>query len=315
MPENYAKLLGPRQLADLTAWLLTLKKRTPLEALPGSFGFRKEPGRVVVTQGGRALGTYVYEDPKTLRPYFANVKAPDGIQVTRTHPPVKGKDSTDHDTMHLGIWLGFGDVNGADFWRNRARVEQARFLEEPAGNSFAVLNRFVAKGREICRQECRYTFHALQGGTLLAIDVVFSSDSGDLEFGEQEEMGLGLRAATSITVESGGRMLDSEGRVNEKGVWGKRAEWCDYSGVVEGRRIGLTLMPAPSNGQPCWFHARDYGALVANPFGRRAGGPRSLRVKKGEKLRLRFGVFIHSTPEDKPADVAGAYAWYKESLK
>ena len=66
---------------------------------------------------------------------------------------------------------------------------------------------------------------------MLTIDVTFSCESGDLEFGEQEEMGLGIRAATTITVKNGGRILDSEGRVNEKGVWGKRAEWYDYSGV------------------------------------------------------------------------------------
>jgi len=47
------------------------------------------------------------------------------------HPPRAGKDSTDHDRMHPGIWLGFGDVSGVDFWRNRGRMEHVRFAEPP----------------------------------------------------------------------------------------------------------------------------------------------------------------------------------------
>ena len=32
------------------------------------------------------------------------------------------QDLDDHPTMHPGLWLAFGDINGADFWRNKGRV-------------------------------------------------------------------------------------------------------------------------------------------------------------------------------------------------
>ena len=56
---------------------------------------------------------------------------PGGRQVTRNHPPNPAEDAVDHDTMHSGIWLGFGDINQEDFWRNKGRIEHVRFSTEP----------------------------------------------------------------------------------------------------------------------------------------------------------------------------------------
>jgi hypothetical protein len=122
-------------------------------------------------------------------------------------------------------------------------------------------------------------------------------------------MGLGVRVATPLTVKRGGQILNSDGRKNERQVWGKQADWCDYGGVIDGEPAGVTLMPDPKNFRRCWFHARDYGVLVANPFGRNAftrGEKSKVVVRKGETFRLRFGVLVHSGE----TDVAAAYkAW------
>jgi hypothetical protein len=32
-----------------------------------------------------------------------------------------------------------------------------------------------------------------------------------------------------------------------------------------------------------------------------------VEVKRGEKLRLRFGILLHSTPAERDADLAAAY--------
>ena len=126
-------------------------------------------------------------------------------------------------------------------------------------------------------------------------------------------MGLGFRVTTPITVSNGGTMRDSQGRKNGDGIWGKTADWCDYSGTVDGRRIGMTLMCHPKNFRPSWMHARDYGFIAANPFGRKAftkGAPSKVVVEPGEKFRLRYGVWIHDGPPDAPPDLEAAYKTY-----
>ena len=61
------------------------------------------------------------------------------------------------------------------------------------------------------------------------------------------------------------------------------------------------------------MHARDYGLLVANPFGQRAitKGPASrIEVKPGETFRLRYGVWSYAANSDEKLDLAGMAAEY-----
>ncbi|MBM3861792.1 MAG: hypothetical protein FJ395_19385, partial [Verrucomicrobia bacterium] len=81
------------------------------------FAVETKPDCLIITQSGEPVATYVFRDDKVLRPHFKQLHAPGGIQVTRNHPPVAGQDATDHDTMHPGVWLAFGDISGNDFWR------------------------------------------------------------------------------------------------------------------------------------------------------------------------------------------------------
>ena len=118
-------------------------------------------------------------------------------------------------------------------------------------------------------------------------------------------------------MKKGGRILDAQGDRDERQVRGKAADWCDYGGVSGDRWAGATLMPDPANFRPSWFHARDYGLLVANPFGRKAltKGPESrVVVRPGEVLRLGFGVFLHSAPSASPADLRAAYRDYLDEV-
>ena len=84
--------------------------------------FDSQPGRIEIAIGGRPFANYVYEDEQTLRPYFANVHAPGGIRVTRMHPVEPDSEGSDHGTMHPGIWLAFGDINGADFLTQFSKI-------------------------------------------------------------------------------------------------------------------------------------------------------------------------------------------------
>jgi hypothetical protein len=126
-------------------------------------------------------------------------------------------------------------------------------------------------------------------------------------------MGLAFRVTTPITVDNGGTMRDEQGRENGDGIWGKTAPWCDYSGTVDDRTIGMTLMCHPKNFRPSWMHARDYGFIAANPFGRKAftmGEPSKVVVTPGKRLRLRYGVLIHDGPPDARPNLEAAYRTY-----
>ncbi len=301
-----------------------------LAADPSLVRITETPGGLQLQIDDKPLATYVYDDPAISRPYFAHVRAPDGAAVTRSQPPVPGEDLVDHPTFHPGVWLAFGDLSGADDWRLLAPVKHIDFVEAPQGGpglgTFAVRNRYFGNASSdaaICDELFRCEVRTVPLGYLMIWDSTLSSDR-EFSFGDQEEMGLGLRIATPLRAQrqaegaipaGNGEILDAEGRRNEREVWGNDADWCDYSGVVDGLRVGMTILCHPDNFRPSWFHARDRGLLVANPFGRAAfhkGEPSRVIVKPGESLRLRYGILVHSGPEDEKPDFAAVLRQYVE---
>ena len=281
--------------------------------------FDLKPGELLITIGDEPFATYSFEDPENTRPYFANVKTPCGIQATRNHPPQPG-DPQDHAAYHPGIWLSFCDINGNDYWRQKAEVEHEMFVEKPKGGpgkgTFTVRNYYMSPdGKErVLAELVEYTILVRPSGYLLIWDSTFSSDSNKIVIGDQEEMGLGIRLNTAINVTYGeGQITNAEGMKDEGGTWGKASDWIDYSGPVDGQYVGMTIMPDPENFRPSWYHARDYGFVAANPFGREAmeqGEKSEVIVSEGEEFELEFGILIYCNPKGEKIDVDDAYEDY-----
>jgi hypothetical protein len=270
--------------------------------------FDVQADRVRITVGGEHFAWFVLRDKKIPRPYFCDLRAPGGMAVSRTHPPVPGKDAVDHDTIHPGLWLAIGNLSGQDFWRNRARIEHVRFSQPPKGGpgkgGFVAEHRWVAAdGKAVAEETFRLTVHTRPSGRLLVWESEFRPAGGEIVFGDEKVGVLGVRLASDLTVEKGGSIRDAEGRRNEAEAFGKTAKWCDASGMRDGIRVGVTLMDHPSNFRPSSLLARDYGLLAVNPFGRKAlsGGEKSeVRIKRGESLTLRYGVFVHAATAYNP---------------
>jgi hypothetical protein len=306
--------------------LLSLLAAPTFAADPPKVELKKQPGQVEITVGGKPFATYVYADPKISRPYFAHVHAPNGTQVTRNHPPIAGQDKMDHPEFHPGIWMAFGDIrssgdtNGNDYWRLKAPVKHVDFVTDNDDDTFAVRNQYLSAAdptKVVCEEVCRYQIVPTKFGTFLLWDSTFTSPH-DFTFGDQEEMGLGIRVATPMRVEAGdgsippgnGTMADADGRKNGEQIGGQTSNWCDYSGTIDGQQVGMTIFPGPGNFRPSWFHARDYGFLAANPFGRAAfkkGEPSKVVVKPGEEFRLRYSILIHADEDGKSPNLNDAF--------
>jgi len=289
------------------------------------FVAEKKDDRLIITRGGKPLAQYVFGDPQIIRPYFAQVRSLSGVQVTRRHPPVEGADPVDHAIMHPGIWLAFGDVNGQDFWRHKAAIRHEKFTQEPAMKNdaltFATVSKLMpAEGAALAEMSSVFTFSASTNGWLLAWDATFTPLGDGFYFGDQEEMGLGVRVAAALSETKGGIITSSTGKKGAKETWGQIADWCDYSGEVDGKKCGILLMASPDNFRQSWFHNRDYGLMVANPFGKKAftkaSAPGRVPVEKGETLRLRYGVLVHDGFESGPVTgLDEAWGHYKAEDK
>ena len=283
----------------------------------GRFSFAEEPDRLRITLSDQPIVDFVFRDPKIWRPYFANARLVTGIQATRNHPPIKEVDAVDHDTMHPGIWLGFGDISGHDYWRNKAAIEHLQFSRQPTvidgGLQFATECQLKTSGGDpLCKLQNDFRLIARPSGWMLTWRATFQADRQAIVFGDQEEMGFGARVATPITEKSGGVIRSSDGKKSAKQTWGQAAKWCDYSGSRD-RSPGIMLMASSQNFRESWWHNRDYGLFVANPFGREAmkqGARSTITVKSGERFTITFGALVH---DQQKLDEAAEFAQF-ESL-
>ena len=135
----------------------------------------------------------------------------------------------------------------------------------------------------------------------------------DVTFGDLKDGLLGIRLAEPFTERKGGVMVNAEGLSTMLKVWGKRSNWIDYTGVVDGERLGVAIFDNPKNLRyPTYWHARDYGLVSRESTGsksfRRKLGGEPLQVAAGQKLVFRWRVVIH------PGDAATAHIadMYKE---
>ena len=136
-------------------------------------------------------------------------------------------------------------------------------------------------------------FRPLDAGQwLLVLDIQLTAPKEAVTIGKTPFGIVGVRMAKSIGVhDGGGTVRNSEGGINEEGVFWKPARWCDYSGqITPNAKEGVTLMDHPTNpNHPTVFHVRNDGWMgTCLTF----DAPRTLEPAK--PLKLRYGLWVHA---------------------
>lgn len=273
--------------------------------------FVESPGKIEVRIGGQWFTTLHYGEQLD-KPFFHPFRAASGAVVTRGYPvdPAPG-ETTDHP-HHRGMWWAHGLTNGVDFWttrentgryvlKSRPRVDRAR------GSIGLSLEMAAPGGKVLGSLEQEYVFRAEGQNRIVDATIEIRADRGmDLTLGDTREGVMAFRVADDLTEPKGAKLVNSEGGVGEKQIWGKRARWVDYSGRIGGETVGVAMFDHPSNPNfPTYWMARGYGLLAANAFGARefTGDEKqngTIVIPAGKSLRFRHRVVIH------PGDAAAA---------
>ena len=123
-------------------------------------------------------------------------------------------------------------------------------------------------GKAIGAETQEYTFSGDASSRIIDCIFTLTANKGvPLKMGDTKEGTFAIRVVNGLT-EPGLKMLNSEGKVGVDQIWGKRANWVDYSGEVDGESLGIAIFDNPANlKHPTYWHARDYGLFAVNPFG------------------------------------------------
>jgi len=258
------------------------------------------------------------------KPFLAPVRSASGKVVTRGFPmETLPGESRDH-LHHRGLWFSYDDVNGVKFWENDPSYTKGRVGKQVVkktawkggakqGTLTATIEWQTPEGEVLLVEQRAMTFRP--DPKLRTIDFVCTLEAAqDVTLGDTKEGAFAIRLAEPFTERRGGKMVDAEGREGMKNVWGKRANWVDYSAELEGEKLGVAIFSHPSNpDHPPYWHARDYGLFALNPFGQNAFDPRQperiTKMAKGQKRTYRWEVLVH--PGDAAAGgVAELYQKY-----
>jgi Methane oxygenase PmoA len=302
--------------------------------LPGaaaSVELQRNGDRIDVLIGGRPFTTYCFS-PADAKPYLFPLRSAKGTIVTRSFPMVMNLPGEDHDEPHQrAMYFAHGDVNGYDFWGEAAFPRWSRHpvstfgrrvfrtLDEmhggaESGELKAEFDLVTTEGQVIAAESQAYSFKGDEHSRTIDCEFTIFANHGPVKMGDTKEGTFTIRVVKALDSPPG-RMVNSNGAVGEKAVWGKRADWVDFYGTVAGEELGVAVFDNPKNFRhPTYWHARHYGLLAANPFGlkefthdRHQGG--SYTIGARESLTLRYRVLIHEG-DYQQARVADAYRQY-----
>ncbi|MGD0225907.1 MAG: PmoA family protein [Terriglobia bacterium] len=289
---------------------------------------------VDVLIGGKLFTTY-YFSKEVAKPYFQPLRSAQGTVLSRDFPtgntfPPQYKDDPSVEPHQRPMFFGHGNIDGIDFWGEAAFPKYSddtvfgratfRKLEEirggaDSGTLRAAFELTGPSGRVIADETQSYVFGGDAGTRWIDCEITIIANHGsDLTMGDTKEGTFGIRFRKELNSPPG-HMVNSAGAEGEKAIWGKRADWVDYDGTIEGEDLGVAVFDSPrSFRHPTYWHARGYGLLAANPFAWREfykdpDKDGSWTVQQGKQLKFRYRVLIHQG-DYKQAKVAEAYQEY-----
>lgn len=324
-----------------TRYLFFMFVATALLLLPNcgraeAVSFIRQGNTILVTIGGKPFTTYSF-DPKTAKAYLQPLRDANGVIVTRGFPigdeiPAAHEHDPALEPHQRPMYFGHGDVHGSDFWTeevfakyygqghpsNYGRMVFRKIEEMQGGASSGVIRAsfdLVGPDHKPFAEEIQeYTFSGDKTSRVIDCQFVIRATRGPVKFGDTKEGTFAIRLAPQLDA-PGGSMVNSEGDEGESQVWGKRADWVDVDGVIDGQQLGVAVFDSPKSFRhPTYWHARGYGLLAANPFGLKyfLHDPKqdgSYTVPAGKSIQFRYRVLIHEG-NYKDARVAQRYSEY-----
>src|ERR1035438_5884290 len=250
--------------------------KTPTAAKQG-IQITQLTNRLRVEINGQLFTEYFFQDVP--RPYCYPLIGPGEAAMTRNWP-MKDTPNEEHDhPPHRSLWFAHGAINGQDFWseaKGFGKTVHDGFIEVKSGKDVGVIkerNKWVtAQGDLVCTDE--RTLRIYNPGSAPArifdFEITLRPADGALTFGDTKEGTMAVRLAETMRLKGKvghGHIVNSAG-VRDGDTWGKRADWCDYYGPIDGKVVGIAIFDDPRNPRhPTTWHVRDYGLFAANPFG------------------------------------------------
>lgn len=286
--------------------------------------------RADVVIGGKPFTTFFF-GANTMKPYLHPLRTADGMQMTRSYPMEQVEGETRDHPHHQGVWFTHGDVNGFDFWANpkpgpkygKVVLLEGKPVRAQGGSKTGIVEAAFQwvdpNGKPLLREDRKMTFYDDPVNRIVDFDITLTALKEAVKFGDTKEGTFAIRMNDKLTEKAkGATLVSSDGAKAMKDVWGKPFPWVDYSGMLEGKEVGIAIFDHPKNPKhPTHWHARDYGLFAANIFGERdfyrdKNRDGSVTLEPGKSMRFRYRVVVHPGLTD-AKKMDALYSAYKQA--
>ncbi|HLK66515.1 MAG TPA: PmoA family protein [Bryobacteraceae bacterium] len=315
------------------ASVLTITAFGQVKITPGT-------GKIPVEINGKPFTDFYISGPEVAKPYLWPLRAPSGTYITRAWPMEKNPEELDSETgfaivngqstgkvpdhpHQRGLWFAHAKVNGLDFWNiapidappynrpDRGKIVLKKMGEVKSGKDkgsiAASFDWTDHEGKPILTESRVMTFYSEPALRTIDFDITLTAITS-VTFGDEKDGVFGIRLRPLLQEDKGtGHITNADGGATEKEVWGKPSHWCDYSGEINGEKLGITIFDHPDNPlRGARWHVRAYGLFAANPFGLSTftSEPKAelgvVTLDPGRSLHYRYRIVVH------PGDAASA---------
>ena len=264
--------------------------------------------RIDVTIDGRFFTSYRFESNEKY-PFFFPVNAPvSGGSVTS----MRNGEYPHHSSLFFGCDM----VSGGNYWQeglDRGRIVSigARIVES-GGDKAIIEDECIWKRPDAeapIKDKRKITITAPQPDMYQLDFEVEMEMLIDVEILKTNHSLFSARIDNDLSVKQGGVMINAEGKTGEKGTFGERSAWIDCSGKRAAGVEGIAIMQHPTNKwYPSPWFTRDYGFISPTPM-YWPEDDQSTRLKKGETIKLRYRVVVHSG-DNKEAKITELFKQY-----
>jgi hypothetical protein len=297
---------------------------------------KRGDNKVDVVIGGQPFTTYYFSDV-VAKAYLMPLRTASGVVISRGFPVVNTVTATDQKSPYFEphqrpLYFDHGDIDGLNFWAEEAfgpyyhgHTHQAYGRMSPikledatggpdSGKIRARFNLLTPSGRVIAEETQTFEFRGDDKARIIDCEFVVNANHGPVTFGDTKEGTFAVRLGPELSAPHD-HMINSKGAQGESAIWGKPADWVEYSGTVSGKAVSVAVFDSPKSFRhPTTWHARAYGLLAANPFGARefTNDPEkdgSWTVPESKSLTFRYRVLI-SDGKLSPEQLAGLYHQY-----
>lgn len=291
---------------------------------PQSLSAVAEEDRITVLVGGEEFTSYLFGSEHKY-PFFYPVVGPlSGESVTAWDQ----EPYPHHSSLYLSLdWVVSEGVERGNYWQPRDELDtgqvfsrKARVVE--AGGERVVLEDetdWVVTEAEVQQfRERRRVEISAPSPTVRVMDFEFHFEvlvdlavraTGHYFFSARmtPQLAVGCEQRGPEWAPLGtGRIVDSEGNLDEEGTREKASPWAAYYGEHHGVTEGLAIIQHPSNSyHPGLWVSRDYGFISPSSF---TFIDEPVEMNAGDELSFRYRVVVFSGDHEE-ADIA---AWHED---